>query len=169
MPTDSVDHQAHCHLGASGRTLGLLSLTAKSLSSEFSSRPPYILTRDQLNLPALLNAGLALSAAATYAPKNIRVNCVAPGLTRTPLAARITSSPAALKVGAWAARLGPGPGHESGGDRVSVWEGHWLHPCASLLPLPAHPLPRDPHALADKTAPRVMVRALCRRRRACTH
>lgn len=41
--------------------------------------------------------GLMLSAAATYAPKNIRVNCVAPGLTRTPLAARITSSPAALK------------------------------------------------------------------------
>ncbi|GFH24508.1 uncharacterized protein HaLaN_22317, partial [Haematococcus lacustris] len=33
--------------------------------------------------------GLALSAAATYAPKKIRVNCVAPGLTRTPLAARI--------------------------------------------------------------------------------
>lgn len=26
--------------------------------------------------------GLALSAAATYAPKNIRVNCVAPGLTK---------------------------------------------------------------------------------------
>ncbi|KXZ45274.1 hypothetical protein GPECTOR_56g370 [Gonium pectorale] len=42
--------------------------------------------------------GLMLSAAATYAPKNIRVNCVAPGLTRTPLAARITSSPAALKA-----------------------------------------------------------------------
>ncbi|GFR39955.1 hypothetical protein Agub_g33 [Astrephomene gubernaculifera] len=42
--------------------------------------------------------GLMLSAAATYAPKNIRVNCVAPGLTRTPLAARITGSPAALKA-----------------------------------------------------------------------
>lgn len=34
---------------------------------------------------------MALSAAATYAPKNIRVNCVAPGLTRTKLAERITS------------------------------------------------------------------------------
>ena len=33
-----------------------------------------------------------LSAAATYAPKGIRVNCVAPGLTRTPLAARITAN-----------------------------------------------------------------------------
>jgi NAD(P)-dependent dehydrogenase (short-subunit alcohol dehydrogenase family) len=36
--------------------------------------------------------GLMLSAAATYAPKGIRVNCVAPGLTRTPLAERITSN-----------------------------------------------------------------------------
>ncbi len=39
--------------------------------------------------------GLALSAAATYAPKRLRVNCVAPGLVRTPLTARITGSPAA--------------------------------------------------------------------------
>ncbi|GAX78017.1 hypothetical protein CEUSTIGMA_g5459.t1 [Chlamydomonas eustigma] len=42
--------------------------------------------------------GLSLSAASTYAPKNIRVNCVAPGLTKTPLAARITGNPAALKA-----------------------------------------------------------------------
>ena len=42
--------------------------------------------------------GLCLSAAATYAPKNIRVNAVAPGLTRTPLAARITGNAAALKA-----------------------------------------------------------------------
>lgn len=42
--------------------------------------------------------GLMLSAAATYAPRNIRVNCVAPGLTRTPLAARITNNAAALKA-----------------------------------------------------------------------
>ena len=35
-----------------------------------------------------------LSAAATYAPKRVRVNCVAPGLTRTPLAERITSNAA---------------------------------------------------------------------------
>jgi hypothetical protein len=43
-------------------------------------------------------AGLMLSSAATYAPKNIRVNCVAPGLTKTPLATKITSNPAALKA-----------------------------------------------------------------------
>lgn len=42
--------------------------------------------------------GLALSAAATYAPKNIRINCVAPGLTRTPLAERITGNASALKA-----------------------------------------------------------------------
>jgi NAD(P)-dependent dehydrogenase (short-subunit alcohol dehydrogenase family) len=42
--------------------------------------------------------GLTLSAAATYAPRNIRVNCVAPGLVDTRLAARITSNEAALKM-----------------------------------------------------------------------
>lgn len=42
--------------------------------------------------------GLTLSAAATYAPRNIRVNCVAPGLVDTPLAARITGNPAALQA-----------------------------------------------------------------------
>lgn len=40
--------------------------------------------------------GLMLSAAATYAPKNVRVNCVAPGLTRTPMTTRITGNTAAL-------------------------------------------------------------------------
>jgi NAD(P)-dependent dehydrogenase (short-subunit alcohol dehydrogenase family) len=33
---------------------------------------------------------MALSAAATYAPRNVRISCVAPGLTRTPMTARIT-------------------------------------------------------------------------------
>jgi NAD(P)-dependent dehydrogenase (short-subunit alcohol dehydrogenase family) len=42
--------------------------------------------------------GLALSAAATYAPRRIRVNCVAPGLVRSRLTARITGSEAALKA-----------------------------------------------------------------------
>jgi NAD(P)-dependent dehydrogenase (short-subunit alcohol dehydrogenase family) len=41
--------------------------------------------------------GLTLSAAASYASRNIRVNCVAPGLVATPLTARITGNEAALK------------------------------------------------------------------------
>lgn len=42
--------------------------------------------------------GLTLSAAASYGARNIRVNCVAPGLTATPLAARIVSNEASLKA-----------------------------------------------------------------------
>jgi len=41
--------------------------------------------------------GLTLSAAATYARQGIRVNCVAPGLVKTPLTARITGNETALK------------------------------------------------------------------------
>lgn len=44
--------------------------------------------------------GLALSAAATYAPQGIRFNAVAPGLVRTPLTRRLTSTPAAEKTSA---------------------------------------------------------------------
>jgi NAD(P)-dependent dehydrogenase (short-subunit alcohol dehydrogenase family) len=43
-------------------------------------------------------AALASSAAATYAGKGIRVNCVAPGLVRTPLTAGISQSEAALRA-----------------------------------------------------------------------
>lgn len=50
--------------------------------------------------------GLALSAAATYAARNIRVNCVAPGLVDTPLASRITGNEAALKASAAMHALG---------------------------------------------------------------
>jgi NAD(P)-dependent dehydrogenase (short-subunit alcohol dehydrogenase family) len=42
--------------------------------------------------------GLTLSAAATYGPRNIRVNCVAPGLVATPLTNRITQNEAALQA-----------------------------------------------------------------------
>ncbi|MFO0813564.1 MAG: SDR family oxidoreductase [Gemmatales bacterium] len=42
--------------------------------------------------------GLTRSAAASYASRNIRVNCVAPGLVHTPLASRFTSNEASLKA-----------------------------------------------------------------------
>jgi NAD(P)-dependent dehydrogenase (short-subunit alcohol dehydrogenase family) len=42
--------------------------------------------------------GLTKSAAATYAAKNIRVNCIAPGLVSTPLTANITKNENALKT-----------------------------------------------------------------------
>ncbi len=41
--------------------------------------------------------GMALAAAATYAPYKIRVNCVAPGLTRTELTEKLTSNESILK------------------------------------------------------------------------
>lgn len=44
--------------------------------------------------------GLAQSAAATYARYNLRVNCVAPGLTRTPLTESLTRNEASLKASA---------------------------------------------------------------------
>ena len=50
--------------------------------------------------------GLALSAAATYAPRGIRVNVVAPGLVDTPLAARITSNESSRKASAALHALG---------------------------------------------------------------
>ncbi|MBM3848277.1 MAG: SDR family oxidoreductase, partial [Verrucomicrobia bacterium] len=44
--------------------------------------------------------GLAQSAAATYARYNIRVNCVAPGLTRTPLTESLTRNESSLRASA---------------------------------------------------------------------
>lgn len=41
--------------------------------------------------------GLTLSAAATYAARKVRVNCVAPGLVDTPLTAKITGNEPALQ------------------------------------------------------------------------
>ena len=50
--------------------------------------------------------GLALAAAATYASKGIRVNCVAPGMTRTPLTAKLLQNDAMAKASAGMHALG---------------------------------------------------------------
>ena len=50
--------------------------------------------------------GLAQAAAATYAPKQIRVNAVAPGLVRTPLAGRLVASDQAVAASAQMHPLG---------------------------------------------------------------
>ncbi|MCS7044032.1 MAG: SDR family oxidoreductase [Bryobacteraceae bacterium] len=42
--------------------------------------------------------GLTLAAAASYAPRRIRVNCVAPGLTETSLTSRITANEVSRKA-----------------------------------------------------------------------
>jgi 3-oxoacyl-[acyl-carrier protein] reductase len=44
--------------------------------------------------------GLALAAAASYAERGIRINCVAPGMVRTPLTARLTANEATLQTSA---------------------------------------------------------------------
>ena len=50
--------------------------------------------------------GLARAAAATYAPKGVRVNAVAPGLVRTPLAGRLVATEAAVEASAQMHPLG---------------------------------------------------------------
>lgn len=51
-------------------------------------------------------SGLTRAAAATYAPRHIRVNAVAPGLVRTPMSARLTSTDAAEEASAKMHALG---------------------------------------------------------------
>jgi len=50
--------------------------------------------------------GLALAASASYASKGIRVNCVAPGMTRTPLTAKLLENEMMAKASAGMHALG---------------------------------------------------------------
>lgn len=64
--------------------------------------------------------GLTLSAAATYASKNLRFNAVAPGLVATPMTERITRNPAAAKTSASMHALGR-LGRPGDVARMIVW------------------------------------------------
>lgn len=66
-------------------------------------------------------AGLVRSAAATYAPRKLRVNALAPGLVATPLAARITGNPASL-----AASVAMHPAGRIGAPDDLVAPARWL-------------------------------------------
>ena len=57
-----------------------------------------IMNHDAIAMAKSAINGLVRSTAATYAPKNLRVNAVAPGLVDTPLAEKITSNESALKT-----------------------------------------------------------------------
>ena len=50
--------------------------------------------------------GLALAAAASYAAKGIRINCVAPGMTRTPLTAKLLQNETMARASAGMHALG---------------------------------------------------------------
>jgi len=66
-------------------------------------------------------SGLVRSAAATYAPRRLRVNALAPGLVETPLAARITGNPASL-----AASVAMHPAGRIGRTEDLVAPARWL-------------------------------------------
>ena len=59
--------------------------------------------------------GLARSAAATYAPQNIRVNVISPGLVRTQLTRRLWENPGVGRGLSRSARIGKAGGAGTGG------------------------------------------------------
>jgi NAD(P)-dependent dehydrogenase (short-subunit alcohol dehydrogenase family) len=62
----------------------------------FSPSPHYFATHTYAAAKAAI-AGLTQSAAAYYAPHNIRFNVIAPGLVQTPMAQRAANDPAIMQ------------------------------------------------------------------------
>lgn len=73
--------------------------------------------------------GLARSAAATYANKNIRINAIAPGLVDTPLAGRLLASPALRQASEARHPLG----RVATPDEVAAVAAFLLSPAASFV------------------------------------
>ncbi|WKZ88322.1 SDR family oxidoreductase [Ralstonia pickettii] len=74
-------------------------------------------------------AALAQSAAATYAERNIRVNCIHPGLTSSAMSSRLTSAPAVAERLAKANPLG----RLGQGDDTAALAEFLLSPAASWI------------------------------------
>jgi 3-oxoacyl-[acyl-carrier protein] reductase len=85
---------------------GMLRAAAKSMTEQggsiilVSSAAAQIGLQNHEAIAAAKGAiiGLTRSAAATYARSNIRVNCIAPGLTETPMTSRLTANEASRKA-----------------------------------------------------------------------
>jgi len=73
--------------------------------------------------------GLVVSAAATYAPRGIRVNAIAPGLVRTNLTRRITGSEPALRASLAMHALG----RVGEADEIAAAAAYLLSPDASWI------------------------------------
>src|ERR1700754_681792 len=78
--------RAFCAGGAGGSLVLTASVLAGSPSPQHFTTHAYAAAKSAI-------AGLTTTLAACYAPKGIRVNAVAPGLVRTPIAARAADDP----------------------------------------------------------------------------
>ena len=82
--------QPACESGMRGSILNMASALAFSPEPKFFATHAYAASKSAI-------IGLTLAMAAYYAPSKIRVNAVAPGLTRTPISLRAQQNPELLE------------------------------------------------------------------------
>jgi NAD(P)-dependent dehydrogenase (short-subunit alcohol dehydrogenase family) len=87
----AVVRAAAITMGQKGGSIALLSSAAARVG---------LANHDAISAAKAGIEGLALAAAATYALKGIRVNCVAPGMTYTPLTAKFLQNEVTAKASA---------------------------------------------------------------------
>ncbi len=86
--------QAPDDIGMRGAILNMASILALHPSPTHFATHAYAAAKGAI-------ASLTLTMAAYYAPQRIRINAVAPSLTRTPMAGRAASDPATVAFAAW--------------------------------------------------------------------